>query len=283
MITPVRVMVVSVISLVPFLFGQNTLARTEFEVASVKPSLPLQGPVAIGMLWAQDRSYYSMSAQSLPVKGRTLVLHNRTLLQLTMSAYRMRMIEVAGPGWTSELRFDIDAKLPADAVPASANQMLQVLLEERFALETHREIRNLAGFALVVGKGGPHLAPSAPSPIAIGSDGRPNSDQVMREIESWAKQHRGSGDMEKWVSNSATIADIAESLGKMLHVPVVDKTSLTGTYNVSMEVPRPESPDDPWELRVKRVVEKLGLRLEPRKVPTTVLVIDSALRMPTAN
>jgi uncharacterized protein (TIGR03435 family) len=233
-------------------------------------------------IWAQDRSQYSMPAGSLPVKGKTVTLHNRTLLQLVATAYRMRLIEVTGPGWMSSLRFDIDAKLPADAASRDANEMLQVLLEDRFALRTHRETRNLSGLALVVGKNGPRLPPSSETQASPSQDEMQH--ELQRRMERLAKQSRQmSGPAWMWQSNSATAAEIAQALSNLMHLPVVDQTSLPGRYEVSLELPPPEAPDEPLESRANRAVASLGLKLESRKVPVTVLVVDAASKAPTEN
>jgi uncharacterized protein (TIGR03435 family) len=65
-------------------------------------------------------------------------------------------------------RFDVVAKLPAGAPQSKVPEMLRSLLAERFKLASHTETRDLAMYALVVGKGGVRMKESTPSPEAPG-------------------------------------------------------------------------------------------------------------------
>src|SRR3954454_21053216 len=96
-------------------FGQNSPPRPAFEVASVKPSPPPEGPAAVAMLRAQASLQDAAPLGMLTHKGMVVTLRNRTLQQLVASAYRVRISEVAGPNWISETRFDIEAKMPEGA------------------------------------------------------------------------------------------------------------------------------------------------------------------------
>jgi uncharacterized protein (TIGR03435 family) len=92
---------------------------------------------------------------------------------------------------------------------------------------------------------------------------------------------------------------LAAALANRLGVPVVDQTGIEGQFNVSMQytpdpgseqmmtkggVPIPPAPSDaPAGPSIFNVLqEKFGLKLEARKVPVEVIVIDKATR-PTAN
>ena len=67
-------------------------------------------------------------------------------------AYRVQPNQVIGPDWIQSTPFDINATLPAGTRSQQIPDMLQALLAERFGLATHREIRQTAVYALVVGK-----------------------------------------------------------------------------------------------------------------------------------
>lgn len=258
--------------------AQTAPARPQFEVASVKPSPAPDGPLAQAMIRAQEASQGSMPPGFLPMKGDTVTLRNRSLRQLISSAHRVAMNNVSGPGWISELRFDIEAKVPAGAPAGTAHEMLQALLEERFALRTHRETRTVTGYALVVAKDGPRLAPPT-EPAA-----QPSPEERKRQMDKLMEQARQrGGSFSTWGSNSATAAQIAEAVSRMIHAPVTDQTGLEGKYSVTVEVPPAESPDDPMEHRVAQAVAKLGLKLESRKTTVSVLVVDSASKTPTEN
>jgi len=178
--------------------------------------------------------------------------------------------------------------LPAGADKKAANEMLQRLLEQRFGLKIHRETRTSAGFVLTVGKEGAHLTPAAPlGPVAAAPDpnAKPDPEEGKRRMEKMMAdmKQRGSMPASWWHSNSATSAQIAANIARMIKAPVADETKLEGKYDVSMEVPQPESPEDSMEYRVARALTKLGLKLDARKVSIDTIVIDAASKAPTEN
>jgi uncharacterized protein (TIGR03435 family) len=61
---------------------------------------------------------------------------------------------------------------------------------------------------------------------------------------------------------------------------VVDETGLTGKYSVTIETWK--NTDVPGGT-VFDAVEKLGLKLEPRKVTVETVVVDQVSKTPTAN
>lgn len=71
----------------------------------------------------------------------------------TLLHYRL----IGGPNWIDIDRFDVLAKLDGDArsMPhEQIQQMAQSLLEDRFQLHVHREVRDLPLYNLVVAKSG---------------------------------------------------------------------------------------------------------------------------------
>jgi len=260
----------------------------EFEVASIKPAPPLEGQMAEVKMRAMDGLQDLMAGGPLPMKGRTVTMDSRTLQQLVASAYRVRVGEVTGPAWISEQRFNLEAKLPEGANTKTSNEMLLRLLEQRFGLKIHREARIVSGFALTVGKDGAHLTPAAtPGPAAANPDpnAKPDPEEGKRRMEKMMADMKQSGRMlaSSWHSSNATSAQIAASVSRMIKAPVADETNLDGKYDVAIEVPQPESPEDSMEYRVARAVTKLGLKLDARKISSDTIVVDSANKMPTEN
>jgi uncharacterized protein (TIGR03435 family) len=153
--------------------------------------------------------------------------------------------------------------------------MLQALLVDRFRLKLHRETKTMSGYVLSVDKGGAKLPPPK-------ADAPPDSHGVIQ---------MGGG--EFW-ARGATMDTLAGALRLELGVPVVDGTKIEGHYNFKLkfEEENPElveEPDDaagPARLApsgsIFTALHKLGLKLDPRKLPLEVFVIDSAER-PSAN
>lgn len=257
--------------------GQNASSRPEFEVASVKPSPPPEGRRDLAIIRGTEQMQNFMPAR-IPIKGRTVSLQKRSLAQLVALAYRAPMSEVVAPGWASDARFDIEAKLPEGESADSANEMLRALLEDRFGLRAHRETRMTGGHALVVAKDGPRLAAATPAgPM-------PDEDEMKARMQKNMAAARGrGGSYSWWSSKSATMAQVAQAVAGMIHGRVVDETGLSGKCSVRLEVPGPETPDEPVEYRVAQALGKVGLKLESRKTAVEFVVVDSAARAPVEN
>jgi uncharacterized protein (TIGR03435 family) len=267
-----------VLALLAVLSASADQSRPAFEVASVKPAAPtapeLPEMAAVGMPGfrsrLQDLLQSAHPAGWLPTTKTRLTLRNRSLVDLIATAYRVRTDQVSGPSWMSQLKFDIDAKIPEDAPPNTANEMLQSLLEDRFKLRLHRESKDLSGYALVVGKGGPKLARAAPS-----DTGGPPTLEDLKNNAAKAASSGAEGSSTRWSRKNATTADLAEHLSQITHKPVLDMTAIEGAYDLDLETTS--------ESDAAQAIAKLGLKLEPRKLPTTILVVDNLAETPTPN
>jgi uncharacterized protein (TIGR03435 family) len=225
--------------------------KAAFETASVRLSNP-----------AKPESFWSVSPGRLSVT-------NMSLKSLVMAFYKVKQYQVAGgPRWLDTDRFDIQAKLanqPAGTSPRSSDaaarlmSAAQSLLAERFQLEFHEESRQVSGYALVVAKTGPKLRASE-------GDGSSN-------VKTGRGTLRAAGlSMERFASSLSTILD----------APVVDSTGLTAGYDFTLEW-RPDMAADVNEglgqpSLYTALQERLGLKLESRKVPVRILIIDRAER-----
>ena len=268
---------VAVLGLVASVFGQKN-ERIQFEVASVKPS-----PDADGLLHARGLAEEIAQEAETPgflhVAGTTLTLRNRSLCQLVATAYRVRISEVAGPAWISDVRFDIHAKLPSGGTRGSANEMLQRLLADRFSLKIHHETRTVSGFALLTAKDGSRLAPASESPPSDTAEERKRRNDAMM-----AEMRKRGGAAAIRLLDHATGSDIAVAVAALIHAPVADETGLTGKYEVMLMLPPPTDPSsDSLEYRVTQAVGKLGLKLERRKNAVQFVIVDSASKTPVAN
>ena len=126
-------------------FGQQPAGKLEFEVASVKPS----APQPMGMFRVMRSTD----------KGMVRYMGN-SLQDIIRTAYRVKDFQIEGPDWLNSERFDIVAKIPEGVSEDQVPEMLQSLLEERFKLTLHRDTKEHAIYALVVGKNGAKLKES---------------------------------------------------------------------------------------------------------------------------
>jgi len=193
---------------------------------------------------------------------------------LMEQAYGIRDFQiVGGPSWLGSDRYDITAKPEGAATSDQVKVMMQALLKDRFQLQFHRETKELPTYALVVAKGGPKVHASEE---VSGSD----KPKGMR------RQMMGRG---QFTLEGAPMSAFAEQLARVLGRSVIDKTGLTGNYDVKLEY----TPDDTGMMKGPRedapapadasgisiftaLQDQLGLKLESTKGPVEILVIDRA-------
>ena len=226
-----------------------------FDVASIRPAAP-------GAMTPAD--LLRDGPQLSPV---TFTMRNTTLKACIRWAWSVTEAQVNGPGWMATERFDIVGKSASPASEPEFRQMLQTLLKERFRLEFHRQTKEQSVYVLSVAKNGPNLKESA-------AEGEPSAAPNMARM-SMAVKH-------------AKVSALAELLSKVLFLPVIDQTGLTGFYDVSINVGKylPQSGDgipDIVGILTTGLREELGLKLEPKKLPLDLLIVDSADRVPSEN
>ena len=274
------------------LLAQAPGARPQFEVASVKPAAnDRSGGGRFPMMREITRNTRLPGEIPMADPGR-IRLQDWSLLDLIAAAYSVRTTQVSGPEWMADQGFDIEAKVPEGTPKGQLNAMLQSLLEERFALKAHRDTETRQGFALVVGKNGPKLKPAEPPPTELQGLTPEERQAKMRErvqAQMSAMMERLQESRENGVPisgfntatwPSVTSAELASRLVRFAGAPVVDETGLTGKYSVTIETWK--NADTPGGT-VFDAVERLGLKLEPRKLTTETVIVDQVSKMPAAN
>ena len=225
-----------------------------FEVATVKVGAPIKGDT------------YNINTGRI-VNG-VVTLGNATLSDCLKFAYSLSTDDqLAGPDWikSKEFRYDVTGKGIPGATDDQLLAMLQSLLAERFQMTLHREQREFQHYELVVGKNGPKMKESTVGPA----------------------EARGTARLDGVTTNRMQMNKLAMLLSRMARIPVIDKTGLTGFYQFDLryadEVSRvpPENPAGPSIFTA--VQEQLGLKLESRKGPVEVLVVDRAQQIPVEN
>ena len=225
----------------------------QFEVASIRPAAP----------GAPGGGAY------LLMPGGTFVGRNLPVKRLVMEAYGISDFQITGgPAWIDSERYDIDAKANGLSKTDQLSLLMEALLADRFRLKAHRGTKKLPIFWLVAGKNGPKIHLSE------------HPDPGKMRVVSRAR-----------ISGDFTIAEFAKRLQPMLGRPVVDRTELSGEYALNLEwtpdpgqgqpVPgvdaRPPTGADGPSI-FTAIQEQLGLRLESRKGPVEILLIDRVQR-----
>jgi uncharacterized protein (TIGR03435 family) len=257
------------------------VGQTSFDAASIKPAVdPFGG--RLGFMKPVMDAGVRPGMIPMPDPGR-VALRNMSLLSLVARAYRVSTTRVNGPAWMDEEQFDVYAKVPAGAPKDQVNEMLQSLLKERFGLVAHRELKDLPGYALLVGKGGVKLTQSAPpGEPSAGQDAM--ADRVAALQRKLAGRERSAPPPPPGVNRfrfqGIDAEQLADILSRFAQGPVVDMTGLKGTYAVTLDV----STDQDYALdSIFEATEKLGLKLEHRRVLTDTLVVDKVAKAPTPN
>ena len=208
-----------------------------------------------------------------------LTIRNVTMRQLIALAYKEVLATdylTGGPGWIEDDRFDVQAKVPENTPLHTQRLMLQAALEDRFSLQVHREQRSMPVFALVVAKGGPKLRPTTVTSGELG--GCPRS-QVSPD-----------GLVHKPCENTS-MSVLAEQLPIMVPTyvnrPVIDQTGISGAFDFRLDWAPPYGVNGlapPKGPTLFQALEKdLGLQLEERRLPMSIIVIDRLNRKPTEN
>ena len=146
--------------------------------------------------------------------------------------------------------------------------MVQSLLAERVGLVEHKEARELPVYMLAVDSKGPKIHHAADDP------------KLLSQVSlNGASIQVGDGYHQAASGRGMSMQDLARFLGGIPSVGrlVIDQTGLAGFYAFSLEYS--DAPGDVSRPDLFTAVrEQLGLRLEARKAPVEVLVIDHVER-----
>ncbi|MGP8260239.1 MAG: TIGR03435 family protein [Acidobacteriaceae bacterium] len=239
------------------LFAQSAAAPAAaptFEVASVRMVKPL----------SQDeirRGLGNVPWSTFPTNRFT---GQRISLKMLISiAYGVDSKYIQGdPIWLESQEYSIEAKAEGDKelTYEEMQPLLQHLLQQRFHLVTHRGTKTTSGIALIIAKGGPKLTPA----------------------KEGVTPHAKSSPMGVQAYNM-DIAHFVTFLSLPAGGPVIDKTGLSGRYDIKLSYAPANDPDSTLPSIFTAVQEQLGLKLVRQKVPVETLVIDHVDKIPTEN
>lgn len=228
-------------------------ANPSFDAVTIKPSRP------------------NTPGKLFTVRGREVLAINTTLSDILTLAFSLHPKQIINaPSWMEEDHYDVTGTPDTPGQP-NIDQMrvlFQKMVADRFQLKFHRDKKELAVYALTVGKGGPKLTKSTADP---------------NNTPSLAFTRLGT--------LPARNASMAEFAGVMQMAvtdkPIVDQTGLTGKWDFTLNwtpdatqfiglgggnAPPPD-PDGPPDL-FTAIQQQLGLKLESTKAPADVFVID---------
>jgi uncharacterized protein (TIGR03435 family) len=196
--------------------------------------------------------------------------------------------QVAGSlDWLDVDKFDIVATTAAPTSPPDMKLMLQRMLADRFKLVAHWETRELPVYVLTLarpdGRLGPGLTPTSDEecaaargsgPMVPPEPGKPAPPPPCGAIQFGPGQLIARGAPLDWLASALTNVPVVTGIDRM----VLDRTGVTGNYGFALKfaAARSASPDPDRPELFTALQEQLGLKLEPRREPVAVLVVDSA-------
>jgi uncharacterized protein (TIGR03435 family) len=250
-----------------------------FEVASVKPATPL-GPMGMR---AEQKGGPGTSDPGI------FICQNCSLYWVLADAYKIHSYDFSGPDWLQSARFDFSARIPAGTAKEDFQKMIANLLTERFKMATHRETRQIEVYEMSVAKNGPKFKESTPKDAPKDSD---SGGPLRRDADGFPVLRPGNSlaiapGHARLRSEDKTMAWFAEMLSDQLQRPVHDVTGLTARYDFVLSWSWEENAPGAREAAVADIITQLpaqlGLKLERKKGPVEVLVLDHMEKAPTAN
>jgi uncharacterized protein (TIGR03435 family) len=286
------------VSLLPVsALAQSSPSHLEFEVASIRPSPPIDASVKVGM--HTDGAMVRFEALSL-----------RDCMRI---AWAVKDFQIIGPDWIASDRFNISAKVPegGGANEDQRREMLRNLLQERFKLTFHNEKKEFAVYALELGKNGLKMKETVVDPAAESAAPAKGLNISGGGSAAGVYVDLGGGSFysfadNKLVGHKLAMSRISDTLAAYMDKPVVNMTGLPDTkvYDFTLEI----TPDDyrvmlirsairagvtlpPEALRLAdgsidsfySALDLVGLKMTPRRAPLDVMVIDHADKSPAEN
>ncbi len=182
-------------------------------------------------------------------------------------AYDLKDFQLAGPEWIKmDEHYDIIANAPGRATNDQMRAMLQTLLAERFQMKSHFEKREFLVYALLPGKG----------------------EAKLKKADSNATPSLGGGAAGSQFHNFP-LSRLTFLLTRRMDRPALDLTGLQGNFDYTVDLSGlghsmgSSGYDGEGRSIFQAIQDDMGLKLEPRKHPVDVLVIDSVNKAPTQN
>ena len=202
---------------------------------------------------------------------------NVNLEKLITWAYHVPRTQISGPirywsspAWLDGDHFDVVAKAAGPAKEDEMRPMMQALLAERFHQALHGESCTLPVYAIVEAKNGHKMRPSQ-----------------LTEAQEGGRDAQGAN-----VVRGAALAEVAYELSdaRDVNTIVVDTSGLKGRFDFEINLRKyfpqmkpGDPPPDIMSVFQEAFQQELGLRLESRKMPMEVLVIDRIDKTPVEN
>jgi len=266
-----------------------------FAQGQPKPASPAQSPASfevasIKLNTSNERTHVS----GVPASGRLLItgMPVKEVIQGAYAVQSFELLNTSSPVLSQRVDIEAKAERPV-ASTAQMQQMLQPLLAERFKLAVHREIREMNALVLLLANKDGHLGPKMKkTDNSCDTLGTGVTRFVLSPAPASGERSACGflpGGVGRIIGNGLDMAAIVGTLAPSQRLSIIDQTGLQGRFDIDVTyTPEPFSavaltqrgaapmagvdPNGPSIFEALR--EQLGLKLEPRKMPVPVLVID---------
>jgi uncharacterized protein (TIGR03435 family) len=195
-----------------------------------------------------------------------VMAENITPGSMIQQAFGVRASQIEGaPDWIETDKYDLQATTGTtkDLNDVELQPYWESLLATRFRMKYHRALKEMQVYSLTLAKGGAKLPENT-------SGG---------ETSTHLTKNAGHASL---TSTHIAMPQFAVLLGKRLDRTVIDKTGLTGIYDIRLEWSPDLSTDTSSASIFTALQDQLGLKLESGKGPVEIIVIDT-IEKPTEN
>jgi uncharacterized protein (TIGR03435 family) len=217
----------------------------EFDVVSIHPN------------HTGEQNYSIRTPPGGRFTGRNITV--RALVEYALDVKDFQIVNL--PGWCDSERYDVEAKANVQDVidPEGLLPLLRKLLETRFQFAAHRDMKELPLYSLTAPKGAAKLRPNSGTP---------------GHSSDWGRDHVNA--------TAVTVAEFGRLLEEQLDRVVVADTGIQGVFDFSLKWVPQQSANISGPSLFTAVQEQYGLKLEAKRGPVAVTLVDR-LERPSEN
>ena len=274
-------------------YGQPADPSPSFDVASIEIARPVD---------LANEARFGCSGSPGSKEPNRWTCRAVSLSTLIGTAYELRPYQMSSlmpsqavsPAISQGTQFDIFANVPDGTTHEQALRMQQNLLKERFKLSIHFEKRNVDGYEIIVARNGPKM--KSYEPVKDTSDDPPMDSTVLPPLDADgfpAMSFRSRpitvmmNGRARFMARNSSMAQLIDIVSSQLRAPAIDATGLDGKYEIDLKWFPGDMGAGTAEFSgpslTSALQDQLGLKVQAKRIPVDMLVVDHVEKMPTEN